>query len=157
MKKNFKKVFKKYSRSGFTLIELLVVIAIIGILAAVVLTALSGSKGKAYKASAMASVSGIGAEIATCSDQGGSYVVAPNVNTGGSSYICTSTANFNDNAVGFNVKWPTLPTVYHYSSATTDTLLTQNTNMLSYNTFYLVGTGLPMVTCAMSTTGLSCS
>ena len=149
MKKNFKK--------GFTLIELLVVIAIIGILAAVVLTSLSGAKGKAYKASAMTSVSGLGAEIASCADEGSKYVVASNINTGGSTYVCTGTTNFNDNATGFNAKWPTLPTVYHYSSATTDTLMTQNTNMLASNTFYLVGVGLPTVTCIISTTGLTCS
>ena len=109
----------KNLKKGFTLIELLVVVAIIGILASVVLTSLSGATNKAKRASALATVSGLGTEFVLCQDDSGTAIVGPST-TNGTGRICRSSA-FADLA-SHTIDWPALTgagsgnTGYCYSS-----------------------------------------
>ncbi len=136
---------------GFTLIELLVVIAIIGILASIVLTSLSGATNKAKKASALATVSGLGTEMTLCYDDS---LTLNNPVTPGTTQICTGGNH--------TVTWPALPAgnPYQYSSAAgpTPTAFTAGT-LASGTDFYLVGgTGFADIHCVQgTTTNLTCS
>ena len=79
------------NKKGFTLIELLVVIAIIGILSSVVLVSLSSARNKAKRASAQASVSGLGTEIILCQDDSAAVVGQTSATAGGGN-VCKSAA-----------------------------------------------------------------
>ena len=89
----------KLNKKGFTLIELLVVIAIIGILASVVMVSLSSARNKAYKASALSTVSSLGTEFIMCADDDGNIQVPTSVTDGGG-VICS--------ASGHATLWPSL-------------------------------------------------
>ena len=149
--KNFKK--------GFTLIELLVVIAIIGILAAVVLTSLSSATGKAKRASAMTTVSGLGTEFIMCSDDGG-YVAGQTSATTGGGTICRASATTDQ--AGHSIAWPSLTsgnTGYCYSSSSTACTAVANNASLPA-TFYLYSStsGSNLITCTWgATSNLTCN
>jgi prepilin-type N-terminal cleavage/methylation domain-containing protein len=151
--KNFKK--------GFTLIELLVVIAIIGILAAVVLTSLSSATGKAKRASAMTTVSGLGTEFIMCLDETGGTLAGQTSPTTGGGTICRVAA-LNADFAGHNIAWPSLTagsTGYCYSSANSVCTGITNTTALPA-TFYLYSstTGSSLITCTWSATAnLTCT
>ena len=108
---------KRMNSKGFTLIELLVVIAIIGILASVVLVSLGSAKNKAYKASTLSTVSGLGTEFIMCADDG--KRINPPTTTAGAGKICTE-ADGSDTP-GHAIEWPALSDTggYCYSEAAT--------------------------------------
>ena len=89
----------KIKSKGFTLIELLIVIAIIGILSSIVLVSLSSARNRAYKASAMATVSGLGTEFTTCAEDSGDIQI-PASTTAGGGIICSNADH--------DVLWPSL-------------------------------------------------
>lgn len=149
MKKNFKK--------GFTLIELLVVIAIIGILASVVLVSLSSATGKAKRASALTTVSGLGTEFLLCGDDSGN-IQAPTSGTTGGNNICS--------ASGHTVTWPSLSTGntgYCYSAASGNCTTVPYVTAVAANTgttqtFYLYNSATALITCTWSgTQNLQCN
>jgi prepilin-type N-terminal cleavage/methylation domain-containing protein len=74
MKKQENKLILK---AGFTLIELLIVIAIMGILAGVIMVSAGGAKGKANRASAIATLSSVLTELVICQDDGGGINAYP--------------------------------------------------------------------------------
>lgn len=92
---------KILNKKGFTLIELLVVIAIIGILSSVVLVSLQSASKKAKRASALASVSGLGSEIVMCVDDSGN-IQAPTASGTGGGTVCSTASH--------TVTWPNLAT-----------------------------------------------
>jgi prepilin-type N-terminal cleavage/methylation domain-containing protein len=145
-------------KKGFTLIELLVVIAIIGILASVVLVSLSGATNKAKRASALATVSGLGTEFLLCQDETTPFISGQTSPTAGGGPICTTTATSGIAATGHSVVWPTLATTgYCYSSANSACTATVNTAALPA-TFYLWHTSNTVITCTWSATAnLQCN
>lgn len=146
---------------GFTLIELLVVIAIIGILSSIVLTSLSSAKGKALRASALTTVSGLGTEFITCYDDSGTPTGMTSATTGGNA-ICSG-STLGTALTGHSIVWPSLQgtnaTGYCYSTASTACTLPATTTALP-SPFYLYSatSGSALITCTFSSTqNLTCS
>jgi prepilin-type N-terminal cleavage/methylation domain-containing protein len=153
---------KKKNKKGFTLIELLIVIAIIGILASIVLVSLSSARNRAYRASALSTVSGLGTEIIVCQDDAGTAVAGWTSGTVGGGTMCRVAA-LNADAAGHTVAWPTLASTggstgaYCYSSANNACTNVANTAALPA-TFYLYSASNTLITCTWSATqNLQCS
>lgn len=149
----------KIKSKGFTLIELLIVIAIIGILASVVLVNLSSARNRAYRASALATISGLGTEFITCADDGG-YIKTPTDLTTGAGRICTDGSGAN--LASHTVDWPTLGNTsgYCYSSlgvSPCTALTLQSATVAADQNIYLYNAGNTLITCTWSgTKNLTC-
>jgi len=152
---------KILNKKGFTLIELLVVIAIIGILSSVVLVSLQSATAKAKRASALASVSGLGTEIIMCQDEVSGFVRGPLVGTTGGGFVCRTDATGNPGTAysGHTVVWPDLTTGgtgYCYSSAVGACTAIDVAAILPA-TFYLYSASNNVITCTYSATAnLTC-
>jgi prepilin-type N-terminal cleavage/methylation domain-containing protein len=149
-------------RQGFTLIELLIVIAIIGILASIVLISLSSARNRAYRASALSTVSGLGTEIVICAAENLSVAGQASATAGGGR-VCRTGVPPSANDISHTVDWPTLVNTggstgaYCYSSANNACTAVNNTTVLPA-TFYLYSASNTLITCTWSATdNLQCN
>jgi prepilin-type N-terminal cleavage/methylation domain-containing protein len=161
---------KILNNKGFTLIELLVVIAIIGILSSVVLVSLQSATAKAKRASALASVTGLGTEIILCVDDGGSPSgpILPGTATtaSGTGAICRNSTYAGDYTANGHavIAWPDLYTTsktgYCYSTNGTSCAAATMNGAALPATFYLysASSGAGLITCSWSTSAnLTCN
>jgi len=149
----------RLNKKGFTLIELLVVIAIIGILASIVIVSLNSARNKAYRASALSTVSALGTEFIMCSDDS-QYLNPPTSATLGGGEICTDSGG--TAVVGHTVTWPSLDNTngYCYSSSNSScsTPIFTNQSASSALTLYLYNANNVLITCSWDgSAGYTCS
>jgi len=122
----------KLNKKGFTLIELLVVIAIIGILASIIIVSLGSARNKAYKASALSSVSGLGTEFVMCSDDAG-YIYGPDDSTSGGGIVCRESSSNTAAKPGHSIAWPSLASTGGYTYNITNATTSDATSSFSFS------------------------
>jgi len=80
----------KHKQKGFTLIELIVVVAIIGLLASIVLASLGSARKNARIAAAQGSMRNLTTAMVLCLDEGNTFNLPTESNTGGSDVVCST-------------------------------------------------------------------
>lgn len=149
----------KIKSKGFTLIELLIVIAIIGILSSIVLVSLSSARNRAYRASALSTVTGLGTEIITCVDDNLTERMPASATLGGGRVCRDATPA---DIASHTVVWPTLANTggYCYDNDGNNANgcgMANNATVLP-NTFFLTDSDNAAIQCIWSATdNLTCS